>query len=420
MPRRASLPAILLLVAAAASLVTVVSPAPSFRAFRPLPASFNRPAAVKSFKQLAKHATDILDIIQKLVPPPAPPGGGGGGGGDQLYSTPAETVSLYTIDVVVGTPEGQNISGVIDISSELMWTQCSPCTRCLSPPVSSFNPSDSTTRITCGSRMCQKIFQSSETCFDGNTSEPCGYTMSYSQNTSASGFFVSDNFTIAGTSVGGMVFGCSVSSAGDFSGASGVIGLGRGELSLVSQLGLSNFSYYLAPEDAAADRGNEVQLGVAAVPQTGRVRVRSTPLLRSRNHTELYYVGLTGIRVDGRDLAGIPPGTFDLAGDGSGGVFLSTTVPVTYLVEDAYEALKQALGSSIPVQRASQGGGGLCYTAQSMAGVKIPRLTLVFAGDDATMELKRQENYFFRFNDGGRDLVCLSVLPSRDACSWAP
>ncbi|KAL6841484.1 hypothetical protein ACP4OV_028627 [Aristida adscensionis] len=158
-------------------------------------------------------------------------------------------------------------------------------------------------------------------------------------------------------------------------------------------------------------RDNEVQLGVAAVPQTGRVR--STPLLRSRMHAGLYYVGLTGIRVDGRDLAGIPPGTLDLAGDGSGGVFLSTTVPVTYLVEDAYEALKQALGSSIQAQPASQ--GGLCYTAQSMARVhQLPRLTLVFAGVDATMEL-RQENYFFRFNDGSRDLMCLSVLPSRDA-----
>jgi hypothetical protein len=53
-------------------------------------------------------------------------------------------------------------------------------------------------------------------------------------------------------------------------------------------------------------------------------------------YTDLYYVGLTGIHVDGEELDDdIPAGTFDLRDDGSGGVFLSTTIPVTYLLSDA-------------------------------------------------------------------------------------
>ncbi|KAL6603455.1 hypothetical protein ACP70R_043816 [Stipagrostis hirtigluma subsp. patula] len=239
--------------------------------------------------------------------------------------------------------------------------------------------------------------------------EPCNYYAYYGNNAFTSGSFISDAFTFDKTPVQGVVFGCSGNSAGDYSGASGVVGLGRGPLSLVSQLALSNFSYFMSPQDS--DRGIQIELGDVAVP-LATDRSRSTRLQRSIMYTDSYYVGLAGIQVDGQDLAGIPPGTFDLRSDGSGGVALSTTVPVTFLQEAAYRVLKQAFISRIPSRPvdASQLGIGLdlCY----MAGVKVPRLTLVFDGVDAALDLSTA-NYFFKFNDGRRDLQCLTVLPSR-------
>jgi hypothetical protein len=130
-------------------------------------------------------------------------------------------------------------------------------------------------------------------------------------------------------------------------------------------------------------------------------------------YTDLYYVRLTGIQVDGKALMNISEGTFELHADGSGGVFLSTTQPVTYLEEAAYRVVRQALVSSIQSQGVSpyntQDLDHLCYLTPSFVDVNVPTLALVF--DGAVMELK-PENYFL--NDGAAGgLVCLTILPSR-------
>uniref|UniRef100_A0A8R7UAQ6 Peptidase A1 domain-containing protein n=2 Tax=Triticum urartu TaxID=4572 RepID=A0A8R7UAQ6_TRIUA len=126
-------------------------------------------------------------------------------------------------------------------------------------------------------------------------------------------------------------------------------------------------------------------------------------------------VRLTGVQVDGKALSSIPAGAFELQADGSGGVFLSTTVPVTYLEEAAYSVLRRALVSRIQSQGVSpfdsQDLEHLCYPSSSFVNVKVPRLTLVFDGVGAAMELK-PENYFFKDGAAG-GLVCLTILPSR-------
>ena len=301
----------------------------------------------------------------------------------------------------------QTISGVLDISTQLVWMRCNAtCTACR-PPSSSFLATKSETFkfLPCGDKTCQDLV--TQTC--DNNPNPCGYSASYSDTMSTAGYLAWDTFTFGTTAVPNVLFGCSDSTTGDYS---GVIGLGRGPLSLVSQLGLSNFSYFLAPDDGASD--SQVQLGGVAAPRTGR-GVLSTPLRTSDLYTDLYYVGLTGIHVDGEELDDIPAGTFDLRDDGSGGVFLSTTIPVTYLLSDAYRVVRKAFASRISAQPLRNGSlDSLCYTAQSMAGVEVPTLKLVFEGTGAAMEL-RTDNYFFRFDDGGRDLECLTVLPSKGA-----
>ncbi|KAF8670610.1 hypothetical protein HU200_050638 [Digitaria exilis] len=321
-------------------------------------------------------------------------------------NAPATTAGLYVADLLVGTPP-QNISGVLDISTQLVRMQCASwhCIDCRPPPVPTFYPKASSTAfpLPCNNDTCQSLLP--QNCTDSNICRSNEHIIISNNGSTTQGYLTFDTFTF-GTAAVDMLFGCSESTTGNYSGAFGAIGLGRGELSLVSQLGLSNFSYLLAPYGS----DGSVQLGGVAVPSMGS---STTPLYNSSAYPDQYYVGLTGVYVDGEEVDGIPAGTFDLQNDGSGGVFLSTTEPITYLLSDAYYVVRQAFASRISAQ--PLGNVSLCYTAESMVGVHVPELTLVFdgvdGGDDVKMELNK-DNYLIEFNDGERDVECLAVLPS--------
>ncbi|XBH87107.1 hypothetical protein VPH35_074640 [Triticum aestivum] len=283
----------------------------------------------------------------------------------------------------------------MDISSQLVWTQCVQTPTNLHPRESG---GGSFSWLPCASPACQRVL--SRTCI--LDSDGCSYVVDATAYTS--GYLVTDTFTFGNTSVLGMVLGCSAVSMVDLSlaGASSVIGFGRGPLSLVSQLNLSRFSYFLATDDSDSSE-TVIRLGDDAVPRTSGSR--STPLLRSTMYTDMYYIRLTGIqRSSSRRTA-----------DGSGGVFLSTTVPLTYLEEAAYSMVRRALVTRIHSQGVSpfdsQDLEHLCYLSASFVNVKVPRLTLVFDGVETAMEL-RPENYFFKDGAAG-GLVCLTILPSR-------
>ncbi|KAJ1264499.1 hypothetical protein BS78_08G005500 [Paspalum vaginatum] len=388
-------------------LLQLLLPLPvSSATFRPPPKldSFSdvSPARYKEELELIEGLIEAAgEVAQRLLPDSSR-----GGGGNRVYDDTAPAVTaglgLLVVHLLMGTPP-QNISGVLDISTQLVWTHCQqgPSTLAPAPAPASFfqlNASQTARWLRCGDVSCHA------TCNDP-ARDPCSYHSSYGGM-----YLANDTFTFDGTPVPGLLFGCNASTTardhdGGF-GLSGVIGMSRGPLSLLSQLGLSNFSYLLAPEGSG--RGNEFRLGGdVIVAQTGnRNRSRTTRLLTSPAYPHLYYRH--------------PAGTFDLRGDGSVGVILSTTVPVTYLREDAYRVVRQAFARRIPVGGGSSSSlGPLCYTAQSMAVVKVPRLTLLFQGVDehdaapvAALELGKA-NYFFSINDrGGRRLECLSVLPS--------
>ncbi|XP_066323118.1 aspartic proteinase nepenthesin-2-like [Miscanthus floridulus] len=334
-------------------------------------------------------------------------------GRKELVDKSADSAPLFVFNLTVGTSSPpQNIPGVLDINSQLVWSQCSPCSPCLPAPAPAFEPDRSSTfaRLPCGSQTCQKVLN--DTC-SGNAAgdDRCNYTY-MSESTNTTGYLANDTFTFGDTPVPGLVFGCSDAFLqGNLSGASGSFGLSRNPLSLVSQLQLSWFSYFLASDDDESDDSSRIQFGGdAAPPQTKNSR--STPLLNSTLYPDLYSVKLTGVRVDGNDLAAdIPAGTFDFQANGSGGVFLSTTNPLTVLEQAAYDAVRKAIAGSITAAQPVDGsaiGLDLCYTMQSLKSVTIPKLALVFDGDDAVMDLKRY-NYLFADNDTG--LECLSIMP---------
>ncbi|KAF7039322.1 hypothetical protein CFC21_049338 [Triticum aestivum] len=320
---------------------------------------------------------------------------------DRLGSAAADNAGLVVYNLSVGYTREVS-SGIVDIVTDFIWVPC---------PLSGF------TEVYCATQTCRMALDKEDACGNSN-GYTCRYAYQYGPVIGTTGYISAEEVTAVGTPITGRVlFGCSITSMVPFDGEFGVLGFSRGPYSLLSQLKISRFSYFMLPDDVDRPGSQSVVLlGDDAVPQTNSSL--STPLLRSKAYPDLYYVKLTGIMVDDKTLSGIPAGTFDLAANGcSGGVAMSTLSPITYFHPAAYNALTRALASKIksqPVRAKARDVAELwlCYNIQSVANLTFPKITLVFDGVDgrpAPMELTTA-HYFFRENSSG--LQCLTMLPT--------
>ncbi|XP_047096011.1 aspartic proteinase nepenthesin-2-like [Lolium rigidum] len=345
---------------------------------------------------------------------------------DQLGSSAADTYGAFIFELSVGTSP-QQIPVIMDITSELIWVQCGSCpaTSCLR-----YTPLDTTTfmpdlsrYVGCDTQYCQMVVPGVQP--KCNSQYPaCRYELDFYAADAmkptwyTSGYLANETFNFDTASVAGIVFGCSDDiTLPDLAGSSGFLGFNRGALSLVTQLQITSFSYFIAPDDTGYNFVSwNWDEDVAPAAVGSRPKSQSTPLLApTANQNPYYYVKLTGLLVDGKPLTSIPAGTFDAQADGSGGVYMSTTLPVTYLKEAAYNALRRELVSKIQSQGVIPVDTPgdlyhLCFLTQYFANAKVPTLALVFDGADATMELT-VNNYFFDLPDGQ---TCMSILPSTD------
>jgi len=131
----------------------------------------------------------------------------------------------------------------------------------------------------------------------------CGFNITYGSSTVAANLGV-DNITLATDSVSGYTFGCIQKATGSSVPPQGLLGLGRGPLSLLSQtqnLYQSTFSYCL-PSFKTLNFSGSLRLGPVGQP----TRIKYTPLLKNPRRSSLYYVNLVAIRV-GRKIVDIPP-----------------------------------------------------------------------------------------------------------------
>jgi hypothetical protein len=342
--------------------------------------------------------------------------------GQQMGHAAADGSGALVFDISVGTSP-QTVSLIMDITGELVWAQCDHCTSCVrfTPPgTRTFLPknSDSFREVGCASQTCQRAIPGDHHCAGDRAL--CTYIDTFIGGGNTSGFLATDTFSFGTTPVPGVVFGCSGDIMVDgLAGASGFAGFNTGGLSLVSQLNMSRFTYFIAPLNDAAGKsfvswssGDADNLDIIALQAMMRGRRSSTPLLAAteKQDPDLYYVKLTGVQLDGKLLTAIPAGTFDVRSDGSGGAILSTTLPVTYLEEAAYRVLRRELVSRVQSEGVNATGdvNQLCFLAHELAKAKVPVLSLVFDGADRAMEF-RFENYFFDVSGG---LTCFTILPS--------
>lgn len=122
----------------------------------------------------------------------------------------------------------------------------------------------------------------------------CLFNMTYGGSSIAANLS-QDTFTLATLPITTYTFGCIQKSTGTSVPPQGLLGLGRGPLSLLSQsqsLYQSTFSYCL-PNFKSTNFSGSLRLGPVGQPQ----RIKYTPLLSNPRRPSLYYVNLMGIRV---------------------------------------------------------------------------------------------------------------------------
>jgi hypothetical protein len=214
-----------------------------------------------------------------------------------------------------------------------------------------------------------------------------------------------DTITLATDAVPGYTFGCIQKATGNSVPPQGLLGLGRGPLSLLSQtqsLYKSTFSYCL-PSFKSPNFSGSLRLGPVGQP----IRIKYTQLLRNPRRSSLYYVNMIGIRV-GRKIVDIPPGALAFnPTTGAGTIFDSGTVysrlvlPVYTAVRDEFR--KRVTPKNLPVS--SLGGFDTCYSVPIVA----PNLTLMFAGMNVTLP---PDNFLIHSTSGTTSCLAMAASPT--------
>lgn len=303
-------------------------------------------------------------------------------------------VSL-AVSLTVGTPP-QNVSMVLDTGSELSWLHCNN-TRYSYPNAFDPNLSSSYKPVTCSSPTCVNRTRDFTIPVSCDNNSLCHATLSYADASSSEGNLASDQFFIGSSEISGLVFGCMdsvFSSSSDEDGKNtGLMGMNRGSLSFVSQMGFPKFSYCIS----GADFSGLLLLGDADLPWL--LPLNYTPLIQMTTPLPYfdrvaYTVQLEGIKVSDK-LLPIPRSVFVPDHTGAGQTMVDSGTQFTFLLGPAYAALRtEFLNQTASILKVLedqnfvfQGAMDLCYRVpQNQSRLpQLPAVSLVFRGAEMSV-----------------------------------
>lgn len=330
-----------------------------------------------------------------------------------------------TVSLSVGSPP-QNISMVLDTGSELSWLHCKKALNLGSV----FNPvsSSSYSPIPCSSPICRtrtRDLPIPASC-DSKT-HTCHVAVSYADATSLEGKLAHETFVIGSSSRPGTIFGCMDSGLSSDSEedakSTGLMGMNRGSLSFVNQLGFSKFSYCISGSDSSGI----LLLGDASSSWPGPIQY--TPLVSETTPLPYfdrvaYTVQLEGIRV-GSKLLALPKSMFVPDHTGAGQTMVDSGTQFTFLMGPVYSALRtEFMAQTKSVLKVVddpnfvfQGTMDLCYRVGSLTGPNfsvLPAVSLMFRG--AEMSVSGQK-LLYRVNGAelkGKDQVYCFTFGNSD------
>ncbi|XP_023743912.2 aspartic proteinase CDR1 [Lactuca sativa] len=324
-----------------------------------------------------------------------------------IYPNPQ--LADYLMKISIGTPP-QEIIGAADTGSDIIWTQCEPCSYCFNQKLPIYRPDNSSTynSITCDSKSCMLVPMRSCTTSD-NT---CLYLVVYGDLSYSSGELATETVTLRSDTDGDslayprVMFGCGHRNAGMFTDdQSGIIGLGGGPFSLITQMGSSikgKFSYCLVQMFPHVERSSKMYFGDAAM--VAGDGVVSTPILSGYGRETFYYLNFEGITVGGQrvDFYTTKPTSVE------GNIIIDSGTSLTFFPEEFYNRLQLAVRHTmkdiVPVSPDRENNLRLCYNRLEVMA-DLPVMVAHFNGADLELD---PMNSFVQI---GNASICLAFAP---------
>lgn len=275
---------------------------------------------------------------------------------------------------------------VLDTGSDIIWLQCSPCKKCYTQSDPIFNPRNSKSYkiIPCGSSLCNRL--NSPDC----KNNVCQYNVSYGDSSFTAGDFSTETLTFHSNAVSHVAIGCGHDNGGLFNGSAGLLGLGRGGLSFITQIG-NQFSYkfsYCLVDRSASAKSSSIVFGDSSFSRS----VLFTPILKNPKIRSFYYIELLGISVGGLPVQGITTSLFQFDRSGNGGVIIDSGTTVTRLTRVAYVALRNAYRAMAGnLKRVPEFAlFDTCFDLSGVKEVKVPTVVMHFRGADVSLPAANQ------------------------------
>ncbi|XP_038715792.1 aspartic proteinase 39 isoform X2 [Tripterygium wilfordii] len=238
------------------------------------------------------------------------------------------TNGYYTTRLWIGNPP-QEFALIVDTGSTVTYVPCSGCEQCGKHQDPMFQPELSTT---------YQAVKCNPSCNCDNEGKQCTYERRYAEMSSSSGVLAEDVISFGNESEltpQRAAFGCENMETGDLYSqrADGIMGLGRGQLSVVDQLvdkGVISDSFSLCYGGMDVGGGAMVLGGIS--PPHDMAFTRSDPF-----RSPYYNIELKELHVAGKPLK-LSPRIFD----GKHGTVLDSGTTYAYFPEDAFIAFKSA------------------------------------------------------------------------------
>lgn len=320
----------------------------------------------------------------------------------------------YLMRFSLGTPQVETLA-IADTGSDLTWIQCKPCILCFKQKSPLFEPKKSSTYepVSCTSNTCNALPRTS--CNSSNGT--CSYTITYGDRSYSRGDVATETITLGSTtrenvSIPNVIIGCGHMDQGTFgAGASGIVGLGGGKVSLIRQMGSSiqgKFSYCLVPYFGKKPKPSKINFGDHAVVSGGAVA--STPIV-AKTPATFYFLTLEGMTVGNQrlDLASsLSSDDDDSKVSQEGNIIIDSGTTLTFLPTELYYQVETAVKRQMNLREISdpQGLLNLCYFSTGNADEKIPEITAHFKGADVKL---KSVNTFIKTSQKS---LCLSFAPA--------
>ncbi|MED6112781.1 hypothetical protein PIB30_064773 [Stylosanthes scabra] len=247
----------------------------------------------------------------------------------------------YTVSLNIGYPP-KLYDFDIDSGSDLTWVQCdAPCKGCTKPPDQLYKPNNNL--VQCDEELCAGIHVSKERQCSA-PSDQCNYEVEYADQGSSLGVLVRDHITLRYTN-GSVVrpriaFGCGYdqkySGPNSAPSTAGVLGLGRGSASFLSQLHALGLIRNFVGHCLSVQGGGFLFFGDDLIPSSGVVWI---PMLASSLEKH-YSIGPAKLLFDGKDTS-----VKDLE------LIFDSGSSYTYLNSKAYQAVVDRVTNDLKRQK---------------------------------------------------------------------